>query len=115
MKNNNNAPAAESGEYMYVEDYECFKDCDVTAPLANAEVVPVHLKWRGRPLLYQHQYQLCSAQTTLEDIIEDDSECESDLHNHSDDFVSASFPKRLFLYRLWSRECIVVVKRNYYY
>lgn len=85
MKDNNT-----TSEYMYVEDYECFKECDVTAaPLAHAEVVPVHLKWRGRPMLYPHQYQMCSAQTTLEDIIEDDSECdESDLHNQNDDFVS---------------------------
>lgn len=70
---------------MYIEECECFREFEW-----RAETVAVHQMVRDRSL---HHRQQCPAHTVLEDIIEDESECESELHHESDDFVSEIYEK----------------------
>lgn len=72
---------------MYIEGCECLREFDLHLRSSRAETVAVHQMLRERSA-HHRPYQQCPDHTILEDIIEDESECDSELHHESDDFVS---------------------------
>lgn len=71
---------------MYIEGCECLREFEWHLR-SSRETVAVHQMLRERSV-HHRQYQQCPVHTVLEDIIEDESECDSELHHESDDFVS---------------------------
>lgn len=78
---------------MYIEDCECFREFEWHLRSSRAQTVAVHQMIRDR-LVHHRPYHQCPAHTVLEDIIEDESECDSELHHESDDFVSETTQKQ---------------------